>query len=75
MHEARTLGLTAAMGILLSCGGTTNKPIVQPNPEWANCSADKTIVENECLKNNPTREGFDACIAEKRKTCVDGGTP
>lgn len=58
--------------LMLACGGP-DKPVVQANPEFANCSADKDIRENECLRDAGTRADFDACIAEKRKTCVDGG--
>ena len=55
-----------------ACGGL-DKPIVQPNPDFANCEAAKSQRENECLIEAGTRVAFDDCIARVRKSCVDGG--
>jgi len=50
-----------------------DKPVITANPDFANCEAKKDQIENGCLMDAGTRAAFDACIADKRKSCVDGG--
>jgi hypothetical protein len=55
-----------------------DKPIVTPNAPSADCSAERTQQELQCVQDNPTRAGADKCIADlpKRdctKLAPDGG--
>lgn len=54
------------------------KPIVTPNQPSADCSAERTQLELQCVRDNPTRAGADKCIADlPKKDCTklapDGG--
>ncbi len=73
--EAAGIGLflllLSPIPLLIYCHD--DKPVVTADPDFANCSADKSIVENGCLKDAGTRADFDDCIARVRKSCVDGG--
>lgn len=62
----------------VSCGGGASKPLVTPNGPAADCSAEQTQKELQCVRDNPTRAGADKCIADlpKRdctKLAPDGG--
>jgi len=55
-----------------------SKPVVAPNAPSADCSAERTQQELECVKTNSTRAGADKCIADlPKKDCTklapDGG--
>lgn len=60
-------------GMLNAACGAPEKPIVQANPDFANCEGRKDQREDECLIEAGTREAFNDCIARVRKSCVDGG--
>lgn len=49
-----------------------DKPIVQPNPQAADCIMDRTKAEIDCVKDNKTRVEADACIEKVKATqeCV-----
>lgn len=58
-------------GMLSACHD--DKPVIKPDPDFANCEAAKDQRENGCLIDAATRAEFDDCIARVRKSCVDGG--
>ncbi len=70
----RTLLICGPMPLLILAACHEEKPVITADPDFANCEAKKNITENECLIEAGTRAQFDACIAAKRKSCVDGGT-
>jgi hypothetical protein len=68
-----TFGVWLCSGLLFAAACHDDKPIIKPDPDFANCEAAKDQRENGCLIDSGTRAEFDECIARVRKSCVDGG--
>lgn len=71
----RTLFMSL-LAVLAACH--EDKPVVAPNPPSADCSAERTQQELQCVRDNPTRAGADKCITDlPKKDCTklvpDGG--
>jgi hypothetical protein len=57
----------ASIALLVGCGGNPNPPpVVAPNPNGADCLAERQMLQLTCVQHYTTKEAIDKCLAEAK---------